>query len=293
MVKVAHVLALSISACPGRCLQIDEEHVKIDNPVDSLRMLLTAINSEFKWHQPTRHYLVARAPLCSRSLGRLRGGGEGAQSSSGEDDSDGTGVVEKAPRAPAPAPAFGDAQKLAKLGYSQADIAQLSPDRIPTILKMNIRRPASGVPRQWCSAGAKKKKANSSKSKGSLRPFSTAVLGATGVTVLLGTLGKLVTGKSRKKPVVVDKESFLGGLFSFDDYAVNCRNWWQTGDPRHLFRRKWMKVGALSLDLLFTLTSESSSFFWNLLMLPCPYAFGVVCVPQQEEPFWKKPFGLR
>jgi len=277
------VLALSISACLGRCLQIDEEHVKIDNPVDSLRMLLTAINSEFKWHQPTRHYLVARAPLCSRSLGRLRGGGEGAQSSSGEDDSDGTGVVEKAPRAPAPAPAFGDDQKLAKLGYSQADIAQLSPDRIPTILKMNIRRPASGVPRQWCSAGAKKKKANSSKSKGSLRPFSTAVLGATGVTVLLGTLGKLVTGKSRKKPieaVVVDKESFLDRIY--DGYSVNCRNWWQTGDPRHLFRRKWMKVGALSLDLLLVPT----------LSFPL-YTFNVMCMPQQEEPFWKKPFGLR
>jgi len=275
------VLALSISACLGRCLQIDEEHVKIDNPVDSLRMLLTAINSEFKWHQPTRHYLVARAPLCSRSLGRLRGGGEGAQSSSGEDDSDGTGVVEKAPRAPAPAPAFGDDQKLAKLGYSQADIAQLSPDRIPTILKMNIRRPASGVPRQWCSAGAKKKKANSSKSKGSLRPFSTAVLGATGVTVLLGTLGKLVTGKSRKKPieaVVVDKESFLDRIY--DGYSVNCRNWWQTGDPRHLFRRKWMKVVVLSLDLLLVPLTKSYP----------AYAFNVMCLPQQEEPFFKKPF---
>mmetsp|Transcript_119940 Transcript_119940/g.187325 ORF Transcript_119940/g.187325 Transcript_119940/m.187325 type:complete len:177 (-) Transcript_119940:86-616(-) len=176
MVKVAHVLALSISACLGRCLQIDEEHVNIENPVDSLRMLLTAMNSEFKWHQPTRHYLVARAPLCSRSLGRLRGG-------------------------------------------------------------------------------------------------------ATGV---IGTLGKLVTGKSRKKPVVVDKESFLGGLFSFDDYAVNCRNWWQTGDPRHLFRRKWMKVGALSLDLLLVPT----------LSFPL-YTFNVMCMPQQEEPFWKKPFGLR
>eukprot|EP00427_Karlodinium_veneficum_P018733 CAMPEP_0169144546 /NCGR_PEP_ID=MMETSP1015-20121227/46331_1 /TAXON_ID=342587 /ORGANISM="Karlodinium micrum, Strain CCMP2283" /LENGTH=206 /DNA_ID=CAMNT_0009211867 /DNA_START=1 /DNA_END=618 /DNA_ORIENTATION=- len=206
MVKVSCLLTLYVSACLGRRLQIDEEHIKIENAVGSLKTLLTATNSEFRRHRQ-RYYLVARAPLRSRSLGRLRGGVEGVQSSSGRDkahdDSDDTGI------------------ELAKLGYSETDIAKLSLDRIPTILKMNIKRPASGVPREWYSSGAKKGKAKASKSRSSLSAASKRVLSVTGATVLLGALRKVVTGKSRKQPieeVVVDNDK--GGFWNkFDDFG--------------------------------------------------------------------------
>jgi hypothetical protein len=138
---------------------------------------------------------------------RLRGGDdfavEGATQPEGGDLLD--EVQTEAPPAPAPRPTkqVSDEQKLAMLGYSQADIIKIAPERKATIVKMNIRRPQGGIPPQWCGTSARGK---APRSKSSARGGKNFV-GASklfGATALLGALAKVTLRPSKGNSILID-----------------------------------------------------------------------------------------